>query len=213
MFDYTKAALSKIISDFKRISNGIKIITQVFSIAYLIYALCTGKRFWIANTVLLSLSLGYFIFFFAVEMRMGRKQLKRTVREIYGWSKRSIRFLTIGITVYGLIVSKIEFDPLSYLLVILMVLGWALELLVHVITKFLEAEFRLLMDAAKTDASNIPLVGGYFAKTMGTPDPASKRMTKLGGMVKEAREQKRQAKLQAKQEKKTRKQQKKEISE
>ena len=201
MFDYTKAALSKIISDFRKIANGIKILTQLLSIAYLVYALCTGKRFWIANTVLLSLALGYFLFFFIVEMRRGRKQLKRKVKEIYGWSKRSIKFLTIGITVYGLIVSKIEFDPLSYLIIILMIIGWALEFLFYIITKFLEVEFRLLLDAAKTDASNIPFVGGYFSKRMETPDPEDKHMLKLSGMVKEAREKRKQAKLDKKKQK------------
>ncbi len=200
MFDYTKAALSKIISDFRKIANGIKITTQLLSIAYLIYVLCTGKRFWIANTVLLTLSLGYFVFFFIVEMRKGRKQLKKTVKEIYGWSKRSIKFLTIGITVYGLVVSKIEFDPLSFLLVVLMVLGWVLELLFYIIIKFLEAEFRLLMDAAKTDAVNIPIIGNYVAKKMDVPDPTGKHMTKLDDMVQKARSQKALKKQQEKEE-------------
>lgn len=202
MFDYTKAALNKILSDFRKIANGIKITTQLLSIAYLIYALCTGKRFWIANTVLLTLSLSYFVFFFAVERQKGRKQLKRRVKEIYGWSKRSIKFLTIGITVYGLIVSKIEFDPLSFLLVVLMVIGWALELLFYIIIKFLDAEFHLLMDAAKTDASNIPLVGGYFAKKMDVPNPEGKNMNKLKGMVNEARAEKAERKRQEKEERK-----------
>ena len=33
MFDYTKAALNKILSDFRKIANGIKITTQLLSIA------------------------------------------------------------------------------------------------------------------------------------------------------------------------------------
>ena len=202
MFDYTKAALNKILSDFRKIANGIKITTQLLSIAYLIYALCTGKRFWIANTVLLTLSLGYFAFFFAVEMRKGRKQLKRRVKEIYGWCKRSIKFLTIGIIVYGLVVSKIEFDPLSFLLVVLMVIGWALELLFYIIIKFLEAEFALLMDAVKTDGSNLPIIGNYFAKKVGTPNPEGKNMNKLSDMVREARAQRAERKRQEKEEKK-----------
>jgi hypothetical protein len=143
------------------------------------------------------------VFFFAVEMRKGRKQLKRWVKEIYGWSKRSIKFLTIGITVYGLVVSKIQFDPLSYLLVILMVIGWVLELLFYIIIKFLEVEFHLLMDAAKTDASNIPIVGGYFAKKMDIPNPEGKNINKLSGMVQEARAQRAERKRQEEEEKKT----------
>lgn len=209
MFDYTKAALNKILSDFRKIANGIKITTQLLSIAYLIYALCTGKRFWIANTVLLALSLGYFVFFFAVERQKCGKLLKRRVKEIYGWSKRSIKFLTIGITVYGLIVSKIEFDPLSFLLVVLMVIGWALELLFYIIIKFLEVEFALLMDAVKTDGSNLPIIGNYFAKKVGTPNPTGKNMDKLHGIVKEARKQKAEQKRQAKEEKRALKKQKK----
>lgn len=213
MFDYTRAALTKILNDFRKIANGIKITTQLLSILYLLYALCTGTGLIVANAILLALSLGYFVFFFAVELRKGRKQLKRTVKEIYGWCKRSIKFLTIGITVYGLIVAKADFEPLSFLLVVLMVIGWALELLFYIIIKFLEAEFNLLMDAVKTDGSNLPLIGNYFAKKMDVPDPAGKNLTKLGGMVQEARERralkKQQAKLERKELKKLKKAEKK----
>lgn len=215
MLDYTKAAFSKIISDFRKISNGIKITTQLLSIVYLIYALFTNEKMpiRIANAVLLVLALGYFVFFFIVEMRKGRKQLKRLVKEIYGWSKRSIKFLTIGITVYGLVISKIEFDPLSFLLVVLMVLGWALELLFYIIIKFLEAEKTFLFDAVKADLANVPVLGSHILKKMDAEAPSEKNRTKLDGMVQVAREkkalQKKQEKLEKKEQAKLKKEQRK----
>ena len=204
MLDYTKAAFNKIIGDFRKIANGIKITTQLLSIVYLIYALFTNKKLpiQIANAVLLALAIGYFVFFFIVEMRKGRKELKRLVKEIYGWSKRSIKFFTIGITVYGLIVAKIEFDPLSFLLVVLMVIGWVLELLFYIIIKFLDAEKTFLLDAVKSDLANVPILGGHILKKMDAEAPKEENLNKLESMVQQAREKRALEKQQAKTEKK-----------
>ncbi len=203
MLDYTKAAFSKIINDFRKIFNGIKIATQLLSILYLIFALCTGTGIMIANIVLLVLSLGYFVFFLIMETKKGKRKVKRLIKSIYGWSKRSIKLLTIGITIYGLVLAKADFEPLSFLVVVLMVIGWVLEFLFYIIIKFLEAEKNLLIEGLVTDLGSVPILGNYVKKLENNQAPIpEKTRLKLDGMVQEAREKKALQKQQAKIEKK-----------
>ncbi len=194
MFDYTKAALGKIIGDFKKIFNGIKIAMQLLSILYLFYAVFSDTGILIANIILLILALGYFIFFLVMETKKGMRNVKKRVKDVYGWSKRVIKLLTIGITVYGLVLAKTNFEPLSFLLVILMIFGWILEFLFYIIIKFLEVEIALLKDGLATDCERIPILGGYVKKATGKdsaePQPPSKARLKLEKLVGEAREQK-----------------------
>ena len=123
MLDYTKAAFGKILGDLKKIFNGIKITTQALSILYLLYAVITQTGVFIANVILLALALSYFIFFLIMETKKGQRKIKKLVKNVYGWCKRLIKLLTIGITLYGLVVAKADFEPISFLIVILMIFG------------------------------------------------------------------------------------------
>ena len=96
MFDYTKAALKKVVDDFKKILLCINVGTQLLTISYLILALCMGMGVLIANAILLTLAASYFVFFLYMEIsKKKEKELKRRVKEIYAWCKRFIKLLSI----------------------------------------------------------------------------------------------------------------------
>ena len=63
MLDYTKAAFDKIIDDIKKVALYFEFFTQIFMIAYLIYALFTAPALVAVNAVLLVLTLLYLFFF------------------------------------------------------------------------------------------------------------------------------------------------------
>ena len=180
MFDYTKAALGKIIGDFKKIFSGIKIATQLLSIVYLLCAVITRTGIFVANLVLLTLAASYFVFFLIMETKKGQRKIKKQIKNIYGWCKRLIKLLTLSVTVYGLVVAKADFEPLSFLIVILMVFAWVLEFLFYIIIKFLEAETKLLFDGMVADVEKLPFVGGYMMKKLtGKETEEEKPMTKI----------------------------------
>ena len=93
----------KVVNDFKKIGLCINISTQAFTIIYLIYALCVGSGVFVVNVILLSLASLYLAFFLYVTVTQKKKHLHKRVKEIYGWCKRSVKLLSIGITIYGLI--------------------------------------------------------------------------------------------------------------
>ena len=203
MLDYTKAAFGKILGDFKKIFNGIKITTQALSILYLLYAVITQTGVFIANVILLALALSYFVFFLIMETKKGQRKMKKLVKNIYGWCKRLIKLLTIGITLYGLVVAKADFEPISFLIVILMIFGWILEFLFYIIIRFLEAEKKLLFDGLVTDMENLPVIGGYVLKKITGKEteevqPTTKSRVILDKLVGEARKEKIRKKQQAK---------------
>ena len=207
MLDYTKAAFGKIIGDFKKIFNGIKISTQILSIVYLICAVLTKTGIFVANLVLLTLAVGYFVFFLVMETKKGQRKIKKQVKNIYGWCKRLIKLLTISVTVYGLVVVKADFEPLSFLVLILMIFAWILEFLFYIIIKFLEVETKLLLDGMVADVEKLPFVGGFMMKKLtGKETEEEKPITKsrllLDKLVGEAKAEKIRQKQRIKEDKK-----------
>ena len=83
MFDYTKAALFEVVEDFKKIITGINITTQALTIVYLIYTLIANTGVMIANAILLSLSIAYFIYF----LMSSRKEKKNHKKQMKKWKK------------------------------------------------------------------------------------------------------------------------------
>ena len=182
MFDYTRNALMKVVNDFKKIGLGINISTQAFTIIYLIYALCVGSGVFVANVVLLTLASLYLAFFLYVTVTQKKKHLHKRVKEIYGWCKRSVKLLSIGITIYGLIFTSSNLSLFPLLVLLLTIVGWILEFLIYVIRKFIEAEIKLIIEGLKADYENImkPVhtIKNFINKLKGKEEEPKKEPTK-----------------------------------
>ncbi len=166
MFDYTQAAFSKILKDFKRIRNVITVFVHLFSIAYLIYALATKTGFLIANIALLALTASYFAFFIVMETKKNKTRMRKRIKAVYGWCKRLIKLPLLVLAVYSLALSKTEFDPISFMMTLLMIICWVLEILFYCIIRLLEIEKNFLLDSLHKDvhqdlqwAGKIPFIG------------------------------------------------------
>ncbi len=165
-FYRTKAAFAKILSDFKKIRNSITVGVHILSITYLIYAIALKTGFFPVNIALLALTSAYFVFFVIMELRAATKTLKKRVKNFYTWCKRLIRLPVLGIAVYGLALSKTSFDPLSFLMTLLMIIGWILDILLYFIIRFVEIEKEYLLDSLHADThtdllwvEKIPFIG------------------------------------------------------
>ena len=100
----------------------------------------------VANVILLSLASLYLAFFLYVTVTQKKKHLHKRVKEIYGWCKRSVKLLSIGITIYGLIFTSSNLSLFPLLVLLLTIVGWILEFLIYVIRKFIEAENKLIIE-------------------------------------------------------------------
>lgn len=165
-FYRTRAAFAKILNDFKKIRNSITVGVHILSIAYLIYAVATQTGFFAVNIALLALTSAYFIFFVIMEFRAATKTLKKRVKRFYAWCKRLIKLPVLGVAVYGLALSKASFDPLSFLMTLLMIIGWILDVLLYFVIRFVEIEKEYLLDSIYADThtdllwiEKIPFIG------------------------------------------------------
>ncbi|MBQ9714265.1 MAG: hypothetical protein IJV83_02970 [Clostridia bacterium] len=201
MFEYTGAALSKILRDFKRIRIGITVGVHLLSIVYLIYALATQTGFLIANIALLALTATYFVFFLIMENKQNAKKMKRRIKTIYGWCKRLIKLPILGIAVYGLALAQTDFDPISFLMTLLMIIGWILEFLFYFIIQLVEIEKAFLLDSLHKDllwTGKIPFIGEKLSNAVDSiplSENAEEHYKKLEPII-EQRAQKKQEKQQ-----------------
>ena len=183
MLDYTQAAFKKILHDFKKLRIFITVGVHLLSIAYLVYALCTDTGFFVANIILLSLTASYFVFFIIMESKYHSKGLKKRVKNFYGWSKRLIKLPVLGIAVYGLALSKTDFDPLSFLITLLMIIGWILDILFYFVIRFIEIEKAYLLDGLHRDAEEIPLFGHKISNSIPLSENAEENYERLSPFV------------------------------
>ena len=214
MLDYTQAAGRKIYNDVRKISLVCSILTQLFYIFYLIYALGTREGIFAVNLVMLVLSSTYFAFFMYNHVYGTKKALAKAVCESFKWCKRLIKLLNLGIMVYGIVVTSGNPDPLSVILTVVMAVLWVADILLEITVHIVKEWCYLLFESLKADVEcvtkPVSSVGNFFKKLSGQevedPTPPSKRRLYLDELVEEFRTEKKDKQL----EKQYLKQQKKE---
>ena len=198
MFDYTKTAVNKIVADFKKFFHRFSVCAQIVYIAYLIYALFANTELWIINTILLVISVAYFIFFLIATAKDANKKLKKRVKTIFTRCKQVIKLFTLGVMLYGIWQTSTHVDPLSVILTALMIVGWVLQILFEVIFTFFLNKVNFVWEAVQADREEItkPVknIGNFFKRITGKEIEEEKEPTKnrllLDGMVEEYREKK-----------------------
>ena len=206
MLDYTQVAGRKIYSDVRKISLVCSIITQLFYIFYLIYALFSGVGIFYANLVMLVLSSSYFAFFLYNHVYGTKTVLAKTVRESFKWSKRLVKLLNLGIMVYGIVYTAVEPDPLSVILTVVMAVLWLADILLEITVIIVKNWCLLLYESLKADVEVVTKpaasVGNFFKKLSGKeveePAPPTKRRLYLDELVEEFRAEKKDKKLEEK---------------
>lgn len=190
MFDYTFAAIDKILSDLKKLQKIVNYVMQAFTILYVTYAIIVRAGIFAANVVLLFFAVAYLVFSLIMESKKGAEHAKKRVKDVYQWCKRLIRLFVLGITVYGLVLAKTNFDPLSLLITAVMIVVWALDLLLYFGIKFLTAEALLLKQSLHKDLTELPLIGGMIQKSKPLDDNAKENLKKLDSIIVKREEEK-----------------------
>ena len=219
MLDYTKAALSKTIEDFKKLGHSFTVLSNIAYIGYLIYALCTSHTFFIVNIILLCISTAYLLFYLIIT-RFGKdldghKSEKKSVNKIVKWAKYGMKFYTLGTMLYSIATVQDGVNGLQLILLTLQVLSFIMQLLFTLICHVVEKRMELFKTAIEMDWQKaikpVTAVGNFFKKVSGkevdsTPAP-SKTQIMLTERAQTAKEQAKTEKAQRKAEKQARKQQ------
>ncbi|MBR2374848.1 MAG: hypothetical protein IKA88_01015 [Clostridia bacterium] len=215
MFDYTKAALTQITKDFKKLCYILNVVTQTLYIAYLVFALATQKGVFAANVTLLSIASAYFVFFLIMTNRDANK-LKKRVKTVFKRSKQVINFFTLGVIFYGIYVTAGNVTPMSVLFAAFMVVSWVLQIIFELILYVILNRLQLFKEALDADVENlkkpVTTVGNFF-KRMAGKEIEEKEPTKnrafLDQKVSEAKAERAEKKQREKDGRKERKKQEK----
>jgi len=226
MLDYTKAAGKKINDDIQKISLVCSILTQVFYIVYLIYALWTDTGIFYANLPMLVLACAYFAFYCYHQSYGSSKKVAKNLSVSFKWSKRIVKLFNLGVIAYGIFFTANTPTPVSIILSTLMAVFWVADLLLEFASKLVKSWWNLLITGLQADAEIVTkpaaAVGNFFKRVSGkevdVAPPPSKERVFLDGIVKGKREAVQEQKLQdkylrmqAKREKAARKRKEKEL--
>ena len=212
MLDYTKTAVEKVVSDFKKLDYLRNVATQILYIGYLCYALIAGAGIALVNAVLLVLSFAYFIFFLIVTTGKADKakvKTKKIVKKIFTRCKQIIKLFTLGVMIYGIYATTTHVTPLSVVLSAFLIVGWVLQVVFEVVLNFFVARANFLLEGLKADVETITkpakTVGNFFKKITGQEIEPEKERSKtriwLDNKVAETKAEKREEKARTKQDK------------
>ena len=216
MFDYTKVAVNQVISDFKKIARIIGVVTQIFYIVYLIYAVAAHTGILWVNILLLAFSAAYFVFSEIMQNKKTNDKQKikenrsvnRTVAKIYKYCKLALRFYPLALAVYGIYHAAQSPSFLSVLLLCFTVICWAMQIIFDLLIAVITNRFSLVLDGVKADVNEItkPFVStmNFFKKITGkevkAPEEPTKNQLKLREKVEVYRAEKEERKEREKQE-------------
>ena len=169
MLKYTRAALWKMLLDFKRIAHVISIVLYSVSVLYPIYAIIAGNGYLAANIALAAIALMYLIFYLITYNKNSReeKNKKSKVKQVYKWSKRGISLLTLGITVYSIYFTAQDMKFHTLLITAFMVVFWVVDASAALITIFIENRIDLFSSAIAMDFEGAARVGNFFKRAIG----------------------------------------------
>ena len=178
LIKHTEAALYKIVDDVKRFRHTFVILAQSLYVAYLIYALMRGQGIWWTNALLLVLSLAYFIFYLSTSNKIGKgiKVVKKNAARFYKRFKLATNGFTLAVTIYTLVLSIHEVDAISIVLAAVTALGWILQILLEVLSSYVEHCVEMLKLGFNMDmeAFFATKIGGLAKKTIASDfEPAA----------------------------------------
>ncbi len=156
MFACLKTLFFKLLRKIKSIDFEINVSVQILYIIYLLYAIFFDIGIFLANIILLALSVIYLIFFFYDKGKHLAKRKRKLIDRLHKYTKRTVQL-------YGLIAMSIilltseKNNPLILTIVYLSALGLMLQVLVDVLLFIVDKQKQILEEKAKKKAS-IPLV-------------------------------------------------------
>ncbi len=215
MLEYTRATIDKIHSDFKRFVHCCRIGTPIFSIFYMIYAICIDAGFLWANIALGVLSAAYVAFYLCTYERADRstKQIRKNTRRAYKYITLLLKAYTIGMTIYGIYIATAVANPLAAIFAVLNLVAWTLQVLFELALVVFERYKELLVSAIQADFEAVTrparAVGDFVMKIAGrepepsaSPVPRRKSLEKIVGKFRAKKEKEKLKKAELKKERK-----------
>lgn len=211
MIDYTRAAIDKTLSDFRRFGFVFNIAIELLSISYLVYAIIAGAGVIYLNVALVALSLAYLTFYIIIGCDFKKRKLFISTKKRYKSLKIAVHTINLGITVYGIYIATEQLSFISIVMAAATTVGWAINLLVTFTVNYLSSKANFIVRAIEADIEEakrpVEKVDNFFKRIRGEEikpkDPPDKTRILLESTVNAFREKKRAEKERRKAERRT----------
>lgn len=147
---YTTSATLDTFDFIKRTMFGLDVINQLFYIGYVVYRIILAQGYLVFNIILLTITLGDFIFHLSTMREFYTKEQKETrkiVRLITKWSKRAIRIVLITLSIISLAQNGPNVTFIDLLMTLLMIFGFLFSIISEVIVKVINSRTSLIKNA------------------------------------------------------------------
>ena len=150
---HTGTVLTKIINEIKRFLLVFTLCTQIFYVAYLVYAIVTGKGNTYVNIALIAVTLVYSTVYLVSQWNEDKrlKRLRSKTKHVLNWSKILVKTLDIGVILYSIVISADSFTPFSAIFTVLSIISWVVQLVFELAVMYVESRYHLVVDAFKKD--------------------------------------------------------------
>ena len=198
MIDYTKAAIEKTIGDLKKFAYFFNIAVQLFSVAYLVYAIVLRVGYVYANIALCAVTVSYTVFYIIAFRTDKRREENAEIKTAFKWIKLGIKAFSLVVAVYGVYIAAEHTTLVSIVMASINVISWLLQLILTITVGFVESRANLIADAIKADIDNakrpLDAVGNIIKRVRGEEvepkEPPTKNRIYLDGIVQKYREKK-----------------------
>lgn len=150
MLKYTKAAIEKVKEDLKIGLILFETITLILMITYLIFALSLGIGNLIINIILMTIVSIYFTFYL-VNLKFQFKWFRNIVKKYYKIVRLIILACSLSIALYELYITTSDVNPITIILITLLIIFWLLQVVIEVIYRLVINEIDLLVQAIAQD--------------------------------------------------------------
>ena len=197
MLDYTKAAYEKVSGDFKKGLFYFNLFSPIIYILYLVATLLSKREFFAINLTLLIITTAYLIFFVYATWTDAKKEIRSRIKKIYTCSKFILKFLILGILVYGIVLERGDPSAFTILLTAISCITWVLGVVLEFVKMIASRWGILLFQGIKLDVEPLMNIVNRFEGKL--PEEPTSAELKAQEYLKEQVQLKKEQALAAKQ--------------
>ncbi len=157
MLDNTKAMIAKSLRDIKLFLCVLTVVSQLTTVAYLVYASVCGLGFLPVNASLSAIYVAYLAFYLMTYNTKERETKKR--RRSLGNANRRLKLLvktvTLAVSFYGIYISVKETTAITIIFSTLSILFWILQVIFEIVYIFVAHKAKLFVEGLKADFAAI----------------------------------------------------------
>ncbi|MBE5755119.1 MAG: hypothetical protein E7341_00355 [Clostridiales bacterium] len=160
----TYKVLKELEKEIKSWYKFFKYASLIVTTGYFIYALCVGVGNIIVNSILAVMFAGYTIFDFATQNKKEYRNIKKSVKRSYKWSKLALNAVTIISMIYGIYAASTLVSPLTIIIATLMVVSWFVQVIFEALKIVVEYKIERIKECFINDWNNKKMFLGSMAK-------------------------------------------------